>query len=350
VFGALFRKKSIEELFGEAEALRRAGRLGEAKLAFDRISERALKDGSSRSEQARECAEDCCDAIALERIAEAKKLIRQGRIELARDELKHAEEIAKKPGLVAEARAIRAGLHATPTGTALVPNTEDEAAVSDEEALAVIMGTWTAAQCSELERYGEPLFAAVLARARGEVDTALRALRGLIARARCPVYLHLLLAETLLEGGNERAAEVALRDFIDNLNDGQDPESRLMAHRHLAQIRHDRGDAAGAEGELLEACEAMLDDPRPYLDLGHYLRSLGRSAEALEVLRLCEGNFPEGRAEWPVLMELGLVAAQLGDQESARTSLRGAANALLAMGVTELPPALEAALASLQGR
>jgi len=350
MFGALFRKKSIDELFVEAEALREAGRLGEAKLAFDRIAERAGKEGSLRTHEASSSADDCCNAIALEHIAEAKRLIRQGRHELARDELKHAEETAKKSEIIEESQAIHAGLHAAPTGTAVLPRTGSAETVSEEERLAVIMGTWTAAQSSELELYGDPLFEAVLARAQGDLDTAVRALRRLIASARRPVYLHLLLAETLLAGGNERRAEDALRAFLGGLSDGQDPEGRLTAHRHLAQIHHDRGDAAGAERELVAACESMLDDPRPYLDLGHYLRSLGRSVEAVEVLKLCESNFPEGRVEWPVLMEVGLAAAQHGDMDTARASLRGAANALRAMGVQDLPPALEAALASLQGQ
>ncbi|MDB4973709.1 MAG: hypothetical protein JWN48_2050, partial [Myxococcaceae bacterium] len=47
----LFRKKDVEELRLEADALFDEGRFGEAKLAFDRLAERAQKD---RPELARE--------------------------------------------------------------------------------------------------------------------------------------------------------------------------------------------------------------------------------------------------------------------------------------------------------
>jgi hypothetical protein len=350
MFGKLFGKRPLEALFAEAGDLEARGELGEAKLAFDRAADRGEREAPARAPEARSAADRCCDGIAKRRVREAERLVRDGAMDLARDELGHAIETARSKALRDEARALLASLAELPRGDAVLDPTPSEAGPSNEELLALVMGSWSAPQTRELESYGEPLFEALLAGAKGQKDARLKALRSLAERAAKPIYLRLELADAALAASQPALAEEALRSMLGALGDAPADEHAaacLTAHRMLAQLCHDRGDALGAEQELTAACEALLDDPRPYLDLGHYLRTLGRAAEAVEVLELGANCFAPGQAEWPVLLELGLARLQRGDREGAHEALQGARRALEQMGATELPAELAAALASL---
>lgn len=343
---SLFGKRSIEELTSEADALFARGELGEAKLAYDRLAERARGDSAVR-ERAEARASECCDGIAHKRIEEARLLARNGHDDLAREELRHALETARSPAAQQAVQACMRELERTESETEAA---EPSAALSDEEQLLLVTSGWEASQAEELEGYGEPLLQALLALDRGHGERALALLSPLAARAPKPRWLWLELGRAHLLRQALDDAERALRTFLRELAGEPGAAARLLAHRELARLAHERGDRDAAVAELEACAEALSEDPRPYLDLGNYLRLIGRPREAIEVLELCAGLFPEGAVEWPVRLELGLACAAADEGSRATRLLEGVLETLLAQDPTNLPPAAAVPLAVLHER
>lgn len=342
MFG-MFRKKDARELWAEAEALFANGRFGDAKLSFDRAEERAQKEGlSDLAAQAAERAALSCDRIAVARIKEAELLARGGDKEVAAEELKHALETARSDAVRAQITAAQRALEqrdAQDAAQAPLP-------LSDEERITLISGSWEPLQAKELESYGDPLLSALLALDEERAAEAVAQLEALLASAKEPSYLWLELGRARLLADDEQGAAAALRTFLTRIGPEEGGGPRILAHRELARIAHEAGDKEGAV-ELLEACAAALEnDPRPYLNLGNYLRLIGRPSEALEVLDLCASLF-DGRTEWPVTMEIGLARADLGQVEAAMAALEEVLKVLGASGNTDFPPPAVIALAKL---
>lgn len=339
----LFRKRDLEELTSEADSLFAEQRYGDAKLAYDRAAERAHKDKSERAGALEERAAECCDRLALTRASEAEALHAGGQDELAKEELRHALETARSESVQAQVRAIERRLERTEA----VAQTGEPAPLSDEERLMLITSAWEPVQAEELERYGEPYFEAVLALERGDGEGAVRQLAALLARHTDASYLWLELGRAHLAQAALAEAEQALRTFLTRVGPEEGGAARLLAHRELARIAHERHDREGAIAELEAACEALADDPRPLLDLGNYLRLIERPREAVEVLELCAAAFGDNEVEWPVTMELGLACAAAGDDVRATHLLEGVLSSLLAKGQNDLPPGATEALAKL---
>jgi tetratricopeptide (TPR) repeat protein len=335
MLGRLFGKKSASELEAEAQKLFEAGQWGEAKLAYDRLEERAEKDRDPElAQRAASLAAVCCDKLAEARIKEAQVLAQNGHLDLAREELRHALETARGSELQSRVRAAQAALERKDA----VAHAQAPATLSDEERAMLIQSAWEPLQGEELESYGDPLMEALLALERGEVERALDGLETLIASAKQPSYLWLELGRARLARDDQAGAQGALRMFLSRIGPDEGGAARIAAHRELARIAHEKGDKDAAVAEL-EACAAALEeDPRPLLELGSYLRLIGRAAEAIEVIELCAGLFPEGRVEWPVTMELGLAAADAGDRDRAVLALESVLETLAARGHTDFPP------------
>jgi hypothetical protein len=346
VLGKLFKKRDLSELEREAREHRAEGRLGEAKLAYDRLAERARKEKPELVAQAEADSNACCDALAMARVHAAEELFAEGELELAREELRHANDTA-----VGElARAQVAELARKFERGEAVEQAREAAPLSDEERLVLISGSWEPLQAEELERYGEPLREAALALDHGDGKRALDLLTPLAARHADASYLWLELARAQLALKDADQAELALRRFLARLGPDEGGFARLTAHRELAHIAHTRDDQEAAIAELEAASEAMVDDPRPLLDLGNYLRVIERAAEAVEVLELCVQTFGDDEVEWPVTMELGLACAAAGQHERAQMLLEGVTSGLLAKGHLDLPAAALVTLAALHER
>lgn len=366
----LFRKKDVAELTSEADALFAEGRFGEAKLAYDRAAERAQKDRHASHEALEARALECCDRLALKRAHEAEELFASGQDDLAREELRHALDTARSAAVLEQIREVEQRLE----GREAAAQAQEAAPLSDEEHLMLLTSTWEPLQAAELEAHGEPLFEAVLAIERGQGEVAVAKLRALLEGVPAASYLWLELGRAHLASVRARAdqarapeaegptpgvehtphstaaldaAEEALRTFLSRIGPEEGGAARLLAHRELARIAHERGDREGAVRELEAASEALADDPRPLLDLGNYLRLIERPREAVEVLELCAAAFGDNEVEWPVTMELGLACAAAGDDERATRLLEGVLKALLAKGHVDLPPAAVVALAKL---
>jgi len=342
----LFRKKDLAELTSEADALFAEQRFGDAKLAYDRAAERAGKDKHGSCEALEARASECCDRLALKRAHEAEELFASGQDELAKEELKHALDTARSSAVQEQVREVERRLEGKEVAAAV----QEAAPLSDEEHLMLLTSSWEPHQAAELEAYGEPLLEAALAIERGDGEAATKALHELLASAPTASYLWLELGRAQLVRAALDEAEQALRTFLTRIGPEEGGAARLLAHRELARIAHERGDREAAIGELEAAAEALSDDPRPLLDLGNYLRLIDRPREAVEVLELCAAAFGDNEVEWPVTMELGLACAAAGDDARAITLLEGVLEALLAKRHTDLPPPAVVALARLHER
>lgn len=344
LLGGLFKKRSLSELEAEAESLFAQRRFGDAKLAFDRLEARAEKEDQTTAERARTRAADACDSIADQRIAEARTLHAGGHLDLAREELRHALETARSPEAQARARAAQKALEQRDAKTQAAATRVE---LSDEERLTLISGSWEPLQAEELESYGDALFAALLLLEDGRGKEALAKLLPLTERTSEASYLWLEVARAQLVAGELAASEQSLRKFIARIGPEEGGTARLLAHRELCKLCHERGDREGAIHELEAAAEALQDDPRPLLDLGNYLRVIGRPVEAVEVLELCVATFGDNTVEWPVTMELGLACAEAGETKRAIEALEQVIELLVSRGQLDLPPLAAVALAKL---
>lgn len=342
----LFKKQSLDELEREAAAHFEAGAFSEAKRAYDRLAERAKHEPAVRA-AAEARADRCCDALAEARAKEAERLHKAGERELGRDELQHALDIARDAALKARLEALALSFEQREKQR---PEEPAAAPLSDEERLMLITSGWDEAQSEELEGYGDALLEALLAIEREDGAAASALLAELVAAHPKARYLYLEVARAYLAQKALDQAEEALRTFVDRLGPEGGGTPRLVAHRELARMAHERGARDAAVAELEAAAAALSDDPRAFLDLGNYLRAIERPKEAIEVLALCEAMFPEGKVEWPVTLELGLAHADAGDDARGVTLLEAVVQQLLQKGERDLPPVAAVALARLHER
>ncbi len=343
MFGKLFRKRDLAELTARAEALYDAARLGEAKLAYDDLEARAAKQDPALSARAAERSVVCCDRLAEGRIRQAADLEARGLLELAREELGHALDTARSPAMMEQVHAAARALERRDAVQQAAPVAE----LSEEQRIALIAGAWEPLQADELERYGEPLLQAILALDEERGADAVAILEALVTSAREPSYLFLELGRARLVAGDLEGGERDLMAFLSRIGPEGGGTPRLLAHRELVRLAHERGDRESALSQLEAAAEALDPDPRPYLDLGSYLRLLARPAEAVEVLEQCAALFEHERVEWPVLMELGLAYAESGADERAVSALEEVIEQVTQRGQRDLPPAATVSLAQL---
>ena len=164
---SLFKKLFSADHAGlekKADALYAAGDFGPAKLAY----EKAL---GGAPDEARADLEDkmrrCLDAIARQRIDEAKAYLAAGSVELAAQEIQGALEVAVDEATRAEASALLDGLEAEDARAQAVT-----LEMTDEERIAVLMGQWEEDQAAEYEGYGEELLQALVRLHKEEIDDA----------------------------------------------------------------------------------------------------------------------------------------------------------------------------------
>jgi tetratricopeptide (TPR) repeat protein len=358
MFG-IFRKKTAVELSAQAEELFARGEYGDAKLAFDRAAERAHAEarGAAQEQDKRELGElalraearaaESCDRIAEARLQAARELARDGDHELAHEELRHALETVRAPALRERLLAAQRELDQRE----VLEREGPAAALSDEERILLITGSWEPLQAQELEAHGEALQRALLALEDGRADEAAAQLEALLgACPEEPSYLWLEIGRARLAQGQDARAAEALRRFLSRIGPEEGGAARLLAHRELARVAHEAGDQEAAIAELEAAAAALEDDPRPLLDLGNYLRLIKRPREAIEVLELCARTFEERAVEWPVTMELGLACADAGEDARAIAALEAMLDQLVGRGHTDFPPGAVTVLAKLHER
>jgi tetratricopeptide (TPR) repeat protein len=331
--GKLFGKRTLEQERAHADELFAAGEFGSAKLAYERAQDLARES----PEVARELAlkvDACRDSIAEHRIAEAEKLIAQGNLEFAREELRGAIETAANRELIMKAEQRIESLERRERVAQRAAESEQTA----EDRFEVIAGGFEDDQYNEYTAHGEPMKRALLALHDGKIAEARAELETLIQSADGPRYLWFELGRARLADGATEAGAEALTKFLDALHPEEGGDARLIAHMELAQLVHARGDFDGAVAHYERALEALPDDPRPYLAMAGFFRREQLFDEAIEVLEAALSSRDEGDPDFRLWLELGLAYADAGRDELAITQLERVIDFLTRRNQRDLPP------------
>ena len=338
VFKKLF-SADPEALRRKADGLFEAGDFGPAKLVYEKAAEASPEEARP---PLRERVRACMDAIARQRIDEAKGYLEHGAIELASDELAGALEVTDDDALRAEAQGLMDGLEAT---DAKVQATSEE--LTDEERIALLMGQWEEAQAEEYEQYGDALLDALLAMHKERFEDARAELEALLEAAPNPQYLWLEVGRARLLTEDGAGGRAALDAFLGSLADGEANEAKVAVNLTLARLADDDGQFEEAMKRFEAAVEAIPDDYRPYLAMGAFLRDKGHANEALEVLRTSLELSKNTATDWRLLEELGLASEQAGKPDEALSFLEQVIEFFTSREVMDFPPATATALATL---
>jgi tetratricopeptide (TPR) repeat protein len=345
LLGKLFGARSPEEERAHADELFKQEEFGAAKLAYERAGARAKHDAALREQCARRAAE-CCDAIARGHLREAERLIAQGQVELAQEELRQVKDTAADPQLAQRADeqleqiervVVQAEQAATPQP-------------DDDDRFELIAGGFENDQYAEYLAHGEPIKRALLCLHDGDTATARALLEGAIEGADAPRFLWFELGRARVAEGDLAGGQLALENFLKSLHEDEGGDARLLAQIELAQLAHARGDFDAAVAHHESALAALPEDPRPYLAMANYFRRESLAEEAIEVLEAgidaLEGKPPDVRL-W---QELGLALADAGRDDAATEWLERVVAWFSSQKQTDLPPEGAVRLAALYER
>ncbi|MEM9195099.1 MAG: tetratricopeptide repeat protein [Myxococcota bacterium] len=350
----MFKGRTPEEELEHAAELMSRGDHGRAKLGLEKALAKT-KDVNLK-EQLQNRIHECCDALAKERIAEARRCIASDSPDLARNELQSALEVAVDVEIRSEAQGLIDELESHDA-----VEKAHEVEISDEERLAALGGSWEPAQDEEYGEYGDAFGDALLQVYDGKPKAAIETFEALLDEAEEPRYLWFETGRAYFELQKEdfevdppaytedeatERGEEALRAFLDCLEEDEGGQSRLTAHLLLARLAEEREDVEAAIAELERAAEALDDDPRPLLELGRYLRQKERPDEAVEVLQIA-ADMGDGPPSWVVLQELGLAHRDNGNDERARETLEAVIEMFSGRRSYDFPPAVAVPLAEL---
>jgi len=323
----------------KADALFMAGDFGPAKLAYEKALD-AHEDHAHAPLV--EKVHQCTDAIAEQRIEEAKKYLDDGAIELATYELEGALEVAADGAIRDEAQRLLDGLEAEDAREQAVSHE-----MTDEERIALIAGQWQDEQADEYEGYGQPLFDALVAMQREQFENAREGLEAIAERAAEPRYLWLELGRARLLTEDLAGGKEALERFLGALDTQEGGETKLGAHIALARLAEEAADFDEAMLHFEGAVEAMPEDYRPYLAMGAFLRDKGHGDEALEVLRTSLELSKSASADWRLLEELGRAYDAGGKTEEAKSFLEQVVDFFTQRQVRDFPVPTATTLAKL---
>lgn len=317
-FKRMFGGASAADERGDADRHFDARDFFEARQAYERALEKNKGGDANLREHCEARLIECYDAMAEERIAEAERLRADGQLEIARGELATAVELARTGKVRERARRAMEMLERRDA----VEQATDGPELSDDDRWAVIAGNWEQAQMDEYDEYGEELRAAILALHEGRTKEARPVIERLLEEhGDEAVYLWLEAGRVRLLDGDEEGGAKALRRFLKRLADSDEDEdrgdARLAAHLALASLADRKGDEEKAIKWLQKALDAMPDDPRPYLQLGVYLREKGHPEEAIEVLETAIELTDDDRPSWEAYQELGLAKMDAGHDDEA---------------------------------
>ncbi|UJR81612.1 hypothetical protein [Sandaracinus amylolyticus] len=349
----MFGGASAEDERREGDRLWGAKDFFQARQAYERAIEKAKGGGELREHcEARLVA--CADAMAEARIEEAEALRRDGQIEIARGELSTAIDLARSPKVRERARRAMEMLErrdAVEQATA-VPE------LTDDERWAVIAGNWDEAQLDELDAHGDEGRAAILAvhAVADETDVEQQKVRAKSARAVLErlvesdadaVYLWLEVGRARLIDGDEEGGAKALGAFLERVGEDGNADARLAAHVALAALADKQGDEEKAIEWLQQGIDVMPGDPRPFLQLGVYLRQKGHAEEAVEVLETAIELMDEDRPSWEAFQELGLAKRDAGHDAEAIDLLEKVLRFFVARSRLDFPSSTARPLAEL---
>lgn len=284
-----------------------------ALLSFEKALGRS--DAGSRGRLQKKI-DGCKDALALARLAEAKRLQAQGDHDLAVAELESALEIVQGDEAREVVQTYIDGLERD-EAVAMAEDVE----VSDEERWMLIAGNWSEGRAEELDECGDELRDALLALHAGDAEAAHTKIEALLKEAEAPRYLWLEVARARLGIDDNPGALEALTEFVDSLAADEIDDAWLAAQTLRARLADDAGDFEGAMECYQTAVEAFDDDPRPYFAMGAFLLEKDCPDEAVDILEVAASLVDDVRPDWTILQELGLAYAAAERPEDAIRTL-----------------------------
>ncbi len=364
-------------LFGSVKALdekKRGDALFEQKEFFEAKNAYESAAGASDASDGlkKECAERgraCLDGLAKERMEEAEGHLARGDLALGRTELKNAIEVASSDSVrnAAERRLERAE-----RDDARAAAVQDDEGPSDEDRYALLAAVWEEDQQDEYDGYGEAFRDAVVAMDRGDVEAALAPLESFARGNDDAVYVWLEVARARSRLEDYEGTGKALRMFVKRVPDEDRSEPRVNAYVALAQLAERKPDdeaekvaalpesdrasfedesakerEAKAIKQLQKGVDAMPDDPRPYLNLGVFLRAKGHAKEAIELIDLAIDLMDEDRPSWLAFQELGLAHRDAGDEDKALDLLEKVIRHFVQRSVVDFPASAAVPLAEI---
>jgi tetratricopeptide (TPR) repeat protein len=348
LLGKLFGGRSVDEERAQADALFARGEFGQAKLAYERARDHS--QAKTQPELQRTLSEritGCRDAIARAHLAEAERLLAQGQIDFAREELQQAAQTAADPALLRAASERADQLERVVVQAEVA---EQSQSPDEDDRFELIAGGFENDQYAEYLAHGEPVKRALLLLHEGHTAEARSLLEEVITRADAPRYLHFELGRARLAEGDSAGGQAALEQFLSGLHADEGGDPRLLAQIELAHLAHARGDFEGAVAHHEAALTSMPDDPRPYLAMAGFFRRENLLEEAIDVLEAgleaLKGKPPDVR----VWQELGLTLADAGRDAEAITWLERIVALLASQKHTDLPPGGTVRLAQLYER
>lgn len=341
----IFGKKPFVALQAEADRLFGREEYGRAKLAYERASDARDATPEQKAHMRSQVAA-CCDAIARSRMAEATRLLEQGSMDLAEEELLHAQETAHSEELK---RTIAERLETSRRKDFREHRVQAEELDEDSRYLA-LGGHWEDAQALEYETYGERFRQALLRLHDDHVQVAAAARDFEILLAEVEEdaeYLWFEVGRARLRNGDPRGASEAFTTFIKRMGPGEGGDTRLSAHMALASLAAEQDDLEGALNCYGDAIEAMPDDPRPYLAMGAFMRRQQLYDEAIDVLMSGLNVLGEDQPHFLMWQELGLAYAQSEHPREAVQWLEKVVSFFSSRKQFDLPPEAASALARL---
>lgn len=343
----IFGGMSPEEERRDGDRLYEAGNPFDARQAYERALSK-IKDATSPiRHHCEERLHACSDALAEARMLEAERLREDGHLDLARGELETAIEIAHGRAVRERARRALEMLERRDAIEQAAAPTE----LSDDDRWAVIAGNWSESQLAEYDLYGDEFRSAILAHHDDDRAGALPVLEKLTTlHDETAIFLWLELGRVRVMSGDEEGGAKAFRRFLSrikkaSIDDAED--ARLSAYLALAMLADRQSDEEKAIEWLEKAIRAMPEDPRPYLQLGSYLRDKGHPEPAIDVLETAIEIMGEEQPSWEVLQELGLARRDAGRDAEAIDALERVLKVFVSRSRLDFPPASALALARL---
>jgi tetratricopeptide (TPR) repeat protein len=344
-FDKLFGGKTLEQERKQADALFAEGEFGRAKLAYERALglTRDVKDAPDIASELNARIALCRDNIAKAHLAEAERLLAQGSVELARDELLAVGETASDPALL---RTAQERLDQLERAVARAEQQEHHDP-SEDDRFELIAGSFEDDQYAEYQAHGDRVREALLQLHDGRSAEARRALEEIVSGADAPRFLWFELGRARLADGDSQAGTAALETFLSKLHEAEGGDARLSAHIELAQLIHARGDFDAAVAHYEAALAALPDDPRPYLAMANFFRREQLFDEAAEVLEAGLQALEGHGTDFRLWLELGLTHADAGRDADATRWLERVVAFFSSRRQTDLPPEGAVALARL---
>jgi tetratricopeptide (TPR) repeat protein len=333
LLGKLFGKRSPDEERAHADELFASGDFGQAKLGYERV-QTLTRDQPDLQTALGAKIDGCRDELAKRRLAEAERLIADGNLEFAREELQSAIETAASRELIALAEQRSEGLEEKQW----VQEHPVPVEIAAEDRFEVIAGGFEDDQYAEYTAHGEPMKRALLLLHDGKMAEAKVELENLIGSADAPRYLWFELGRARLATGETGPGADALNKFLDSLHAEEGGDARLLAHMELAQLVHAKGDFDGAVAHYERALEALPDDPRPYLAMAGFFRREELYDEAIEVLEAALQARDAHDPDFRLWHELGLAYADAGKDDAAIAQLERVVEFLTRRNQRDLPP------------